>query len=249
MDAVNIAGGLREKVTLRIPPAAAGRQILDLKDGKPEFRKIDVPLYTKVQAIAISLAVVREPYSYKRSATEKYGLPDGADSYYLVVLPYPEVLTLWTLDRKVSRLTSDILNHAMQPPGLHEKRADLMFYSPESQESFPAYVSGSAESWISERIQTSLYSKLNPGSKKIRVDEPAAEVHSESTKDEDLLCVKHGHSGSLYLILQGKNSPHDSIWIGKEMEKGASNQPPTIQPFDGNETGTLKELVSKGLCK
>ena len=249
MDAVNIAGGLREKVTLRVPPAATGRHVLDFKDGKPEFRRVDVPLYTKVQALAISLGVVREPYGYKRSATEKYGLPDGADSYYLVVLPYPEVLTLWTLDRKVSRLTSDILDLEMRPPGLHEKQFDLMFYSPENQESFPAYVSSSAESWIKEKVQTSLYSQLNLAAKNKVLGLPAAKGQKESNKEEEILCLKHGSNGSFYLIIPGKNAPLDSIWIGKEMEEGASKQPPTIHPFDGNETDTLKELVGKGLCR
>ena len=249
MDAVNIAGGLREKVTLRVPPAATGRHVLDLKDGKPEFRRVDVPLYTKVQALAISLGVVREPYQYKRSATEKFGLPDGADSYYLVVLPYPEVLTLWTLDRKVSRLTSDILDLEMRPPGLHEKQSDLMFYSPESQESFPAYVSSSAESWIKEKIQNALYSQLNPAGKKKLVDMPGDKKQQESNKEEDVLCVKEGNNSSFYLILQGKNAPHDSIWIGKEMEKGAPNTPSSIHPFNGLETGTLQELVGKGFCR
>ncbi len=248
MDAVNIAGGLREKVTLRVPQASGGRHVLDLKEGKPEFRSVDVPLYTKVQALAISLGVVREPYSYKRSATEKYGLPDGADSYYLVVLPYPEVLTLWTLDRKVSRLTSDILDLEIRPPGLHEKQFDLMFYSPEDQESFAAYVSSGAESWIKHKVQTSLHSQLHPTSKRKLVNMQAAKGPPESDKEQDVLCVKEGNNGSFYLVLQGNNAPHDSIWIGKEMEQGAPNTTRTIHPFDGTETSTLQEVARK-VCK
>src|SRR5262249_39564605 len=122
MDSVNVGGSIVEKTVLRVPVASTSIQLFAIRDDevctddsdscyskikKKKSRIIPAqtlrqPLYAKVEALAINLAVVRLPYHLKRSATEKFGLADSADAFDVVHVGLPQRLVLWQWERTVN---------------------------------------------------------------------------------------------------------------------------------------------------
>jgi len=130
MDAINIAGTIRENVTLDIPRSQDGIPFLEVEKGKIKVNKstLSQPIYSRVEALAISIAVVREPYKLKRSAAEKFGLPDSADARFIVHVSPPISLTIWKWERLLPSLTLDDL--AFSSPLLPFSLRLLAFSSP-----------------------------------------------------------------------------------------------------------------------
>src|SRR5207244_1388547 len=92
MESVNVGGSIIEKIVLRVPPAFTTIQLFEVKEecaSEPTAAEktqackekksvlnpsvaLHQPLYARVEALAVNLAVVRLPYHLKRSATEKF---------------------------------------------------------------------------------------------------------------------------------------------------------------------------------
>jgi hypothetical protein len=133
MDAVNVGGSMVEKIVLRIPPASTTIQLFTIVERCPDGKEpcpsktrslvpstsLAQPLYSRVEAIAINLAVVRLPHWVKRSATEKFGLPDSANAFEVVHVGLPQRVLLWQWPRVLNWLAvEDLRNGGPRDPTL-----------------------------------------------------------------------------------------------------------------------------------
>jgi hypothetical protein len=112
---VNLGGRFNEQVQLYVPPAAETIKtivpVLETKEDKVNektnfkygfsVKLLAQPLYSRVDALVVSLEVVRHPTKLRPTKDESFGLPnlDIADTDFIVGLPRPSKVTLWTWER------------------------------------------------------------------------------------------------------------------------------------------------------
>jgi hypothetical protein len=267
LESVSIAGSLKEKITLHIPTALTLEPVIEIEDGKIVVGTASQPLYWSVPAIGITLATVREPYHFKRSAAEKYGLPDSADAYEVVAVSRPVRLVLWQSNRYFARFTTEDLNVGSHPQGPLESGEMLRFYHARSGVRDRLLVSYKDSDKFSSGLRTGLYNLLhpppeNPGPKeqipenpgfKVQcslVDPPAAPGGAVGKGEGEPVALKSPQSNSgdkqdkkpFFIVINKSDSPLDDLWIGKE------NSDRQLQPFDGNENETFRAINSETVC-
>ena len=226
MEAANIAGSFKEKVTLRIPQSFSPVHYFDLVADDIKIKSTSQPLYGTVPAVSVSLGVVREPYKVKRSATEKFGLPDSSDARYLVVVAEPVQLNLWQWDRAISGMSTDEISIDYVPPLHSDRKAKLMYFHPGSGTQGPFFLAPNDEKFFSH-LRNSLQDLLpSMGNSKGRLG---------------CRWVSPAHD-AFYLLLNPKSLQTEQLWIGKEDKKGELN------PFDGKESIFLGRVKSENGC-
>ena len=122
MANVNIGGRYNEKVQLHIPTATQNLVVVQLTKNEPPEKEgpkpqpkddkktkklgfsissVEQPLYHRVDAVVVSVAVVRHPTELRPTKRENFGLHllDVADTEFIVGLPRPSKLNLWRWDR------------------------------------------------------------------------------------------------------------------------------------------------------
>jgi hypothetical protein len=112
MSSVNLNGRFNEDVQLTIPQAADPFYVLEPVTNNPpeklgfKLKALGQPVYSHVDAVVVSVAVVRHPTKLRRSNYETFGLPleDAADEDFIVGLPHPSKVQLWNWSRQVSRV-------------------------------------------------------------------------------------------------------------------------------------------------
>lgn len=229
MDAANIAGSFKEKVTLRIPSSLAAIQYVEYKEGAIKIESTNQPLYFSVPSVSISLGVVREPYKFKRSATEKFGLPDSSDARFIVVVSEPAPLKLWQWDRQIGVLTTDDLDVTPAPVLDKKKIARLAFSYPHTGAQGPLFVAAEDEKFR-EVLRKSIEGLIHH-------TQPAPGTFAASCK------IVAGKPDQFYFSLKVGTSSSEIFWIGKHDSSGE------MVPFNGKEAPFLEALKSSGECK
>jgi hypothetical protein len=222
LDAVNVAGMLKEQVTLRVPHSITPVPYVEVTKKGVGIKATGQPIYSTVPAIAISVGVVREPYKFKRAATEKYGLPDSSDAYYIVIVSEPVKLTLWKWDRIFNALNPDDLDVGAVPHVL-SRGPRLKFFDASTGLEDRLLTVPDQDSFIRE-LRSGIYSLLNLSPRQI------GKVRCKKTTSRD---------NNLYLTMDLGSSFPEPIWIGKESPEG------DIQGFNGTENDTLRQLYAK----
>jgi len=89
------------------------------------FLKLGQPVYSQVDALVISIAVVRHPVSLRRTRYDAFGLSqdDAADTDFIVAIPLPSIVTLWKWDRSI-----DNVDTASLDPRLPTKKNRQVFF-------------------------------------------------------------------------------------------------------------------------
>lgn len=115
LEAINIAGTIKERVTLHVPTATKHIALWKIKDGKLSIdSKIARPLYSDIEAVGITLAVVREPYRFKRASADNFGLADTSDAFYVVRVSHPLRLPVFHWHRDLASVYLEEL--MIRPP-------------------------------------------------------------------------------------------------------------------------------------
>src|SRR5205085_327999 len=152
---LNIGGTFREKIKLNIPASLNTISLMTIKDG---FLKIDrplhLPLYSQVHALGVTIGVVREPFGFKRTSAEKFGLLDSADSFLIVVESEPMLLRLWNWQRSVGfAKVKDLLieNAELIPARPSQNNEFLRFYYPAlNLDAYLAYDENNKEEFLTQ---------------------------------------------------------------------------------------------------
>jgi hypothetical protein len=135
MSSVNLNGRFNEQVQLYIPPAADPLYVIEPtteESGSPksqdtnsntlpkaatapklgfQIKALAEPLYSRVDALVVSVVVARHPTQLRRSTQETFGLSleDAADEDFIVGLARPAKVQLWRADRTLDRIyTADL---------------------------------------------------------------------------------------------------------------------------------------------
>jgi hypothetical protein len=109
MQSVNLAGRINEKVKLRIPVAEDDIAVLapaDEKASEYEVRRLSQPLYSRVDALTMSVVVARQPTALTPSTMESYRLEDPKDAVFIVGVTRPYCTTVWENERILFRVTT-----------------------------------------------------------------------------------------------------------------------------------------------
>jgi hypothetical protein len=224
LDALNIAGMLKEKVFLHVPQSVTSIPYLESRKEELGIRNVGQPIYSAVNAVAISLAVIREPYKFKRAAAEKYGLPDSSDAYYVVSVSQPAKLTLWKWDRTFNGLRTDVLDVAEAAPRKVDSGPLLHFFDA-STGLQDRLLTVTYEEKVIKDLRSGIYSLLN----------------SSPGQLDKVRCNRTGKDEFYLTITMGKSSL-EKLWIGKESPNGET------RGFDGTENDTLKRLKVSSNC-
>ncbi len=270
MESINISGGLKERVTLKIPASREGVSFLDFVGQEVKVKSVEQPMYSKVTALSVSIGVVREPYKFQRSASEKYGLPDSADAYNVVVVSSPVELPIWQWTRMVDRLEMKDLELSLRPGTVDPTDLPLWFFYPALKLEAPARLATKSGAELRVAIREGLkilrYGKV----KEITGSEPPKMNNTEQEERKLIVrCVKakHQDKDGLFLVLGKIDQPAQTnpdnltdIWIGRE---GVTPETRTdiadpdhpysysrlnIVPFERTDTQIFRELLAQNLC-
>lgn len=257
MEAINIGGTLSENVTLDIPAATEELPFIELHKNTAVVATVSQPLYRRVTAVAISLAVVREPFELRKSSSEKYGLPDSADAYYVVVVSPPIPLTLWEWDRKVDRLTLQDLDLTYEPKSVKKDHDELWFFSPLNNLEGPARISLRTAKELRGAIKAALASTM--GGKRHKSTKKSAEESDQSPhlNIECRLAGSPNQNRGVYVILKGMNDVEDLLLgLGQDedekiftpaTQENYSAEIRRIRPFTGKENHTIEQCYQLAL--
>lgn len=230
MEAANIQGSFKEKVSIRIPQSIVPINYLEVKKGVVKVAATSQPIYSSIPAVSISLGVVREPTKLRRSASEKYGLLDSSDARYIVVVAEPVWLRLWHWERYLNAVTTDDLAVEDAPPHVIRRKARLRFYHPQSgsQGRFATPIEGGEE--FIEELRMRLHGLVHP-------------VPPPPKKGFFSVQCKWGNPQKtrFYLLMNLEPTPTEKIWIGKEEDN-------VMVPFDGKESNFLHQVMLRGGC-
>ncbi len=245
MEAANIQGSVKEIVSLNIPKSMTNISYIDYREGTIEIRTVDQPLYSSIPAMAISLAVVREPYKFKRSVSEKFGLADSSDARYIVVVADPVWLRLWHWTRILHELDISKINVDSQPIPTPKPSAILRFYYPESGAEGVFYVGSEGKQDFIKALRKGLHDLITtkPEATKSQTTQLPFRVHCQ-LKD------KEGHSFYLVLDLTPKTPTPTAnlgnILIGLEAEDEKNRK--QMIPFTGEESDFLNKIKPSSMC-
>lgn len=248
-DTVNIAGAIREKATLKIPASSNQIHILGISDSKIKIKDLlSQPLYSRVPALAVSVAVSRFPFKFKRSATEKFGLPDSADAYLVVdVSPLTSFPQFWYWERMIGRLTLSDLMPTIKPQFHDQKKQRevfLRFYSPVAD--IDDYFSVNIEEGdtVLKEIKTALLDLINRQKNIVETnkEELAEQEKKELEKRENEFTIGFDmQERGKYYLLNGNKDDINSIWIGKEGEDHK------IAPFECSDLPDIEKHFNENL--
>ncbi len=107
MQSVNLAGRFVENVTLHIPVAQDEVQVLvpsDEKATKYVVRWFSEPLYSRVDALTMSVVVARQATALAESTKDSFRLDDPKDAAYIVGVTRPYRFTVWQNEREMSQV-------------------------------------------------------------------------------------------------------------------------------------------------
>lgn len=210
MEAINIAGTLKENVSIHIPTSMTELKFLNFQNGDISVERIGQPIYKRLTSIGISLAVVREPFEFHRSASEKFGLPDSADAYYIVVVSPPIPITLWEWNRVVDRLSISDLDIHVDPSEQKLDDRDVWFFSPIDNLQGPARIAGAAAKDFRRTLRSKLLDLTKP------IHNQAATTGNTENKAFTVKCVspeRDNPDQGVYILIDDSK---DRIWLGKE---------------------------------
>lgn len=116
MSSVNLNGRFNEQVQLYIPRAREPFYVIEPTTTNTtkfgiQLKTITEPLYSRVDAVVVSVVVVRHPTELRRTDWETFGLSqeDAADEDFIVGLARPAKVQLWNWPRNVNIIyTSDL---------------------------------------------------------------------------------------------------------------------------------------------
>jgi gas vesicle protein len=273
LEAINISGGLKERVTLQIPASTTVLSFLDFVGNEVKVKSTGQPVYKRVTALSVSIGVVREPYEFRRSASEKYGLPDSADAYQVVVVSSPVELPVWKWPRIVDRLEMRDIELNLKPGMKDPTELPLWFFSPALNLQAPARLAPKSGDELRVALKEGL-NTLFESHYKGKGQNTNEQSEEEGTSKLGVKCVKAKYMSQqktekvgLYLVLrksdqlaQKKPDKLGDIWIGKQ---GATVETRTdvlssdgkysfsklhIVPFEGTDNETLGRLLREGSC-
>ncbi|HLG43366.1 MAG TPA: hypothetical protein VI643_08385 [Planctomycetota bacterium] len=117
MLTVNLSGRIRETMFLDVPIAHETiRVLVPHKDGFM-VRELAQPLYTRLDAITVSVVVARQATRLASNTADTYRTDDPKDATFVAGVTNPYRFTLWQWDRELSELTrSDLLGDACDAP-------------------------------------------------------------------------------------------------------------------------------------
>lgn len=273
MESINISGSFRERVTLKVPASINDLSFLDFDGHGVKVKSVRQPAYKKVAAMSVSVGVVREPYKFQRSASERFGLPDGADAFNVVVVSSPVELPVWDWARKIDRLEMRDLELSQRPATGKPVEAPLWFYAPALKLEAPARLAATNGDELRVAIGEALKNLLE--SKSRRDGQVPKKVPAEKGEISKfgVKCIKVKYRSQekeetgLYLVLgksdeitQASSDKLSDIWIGKQgttLETRVELTNPDhnyliprlhIAPFEGSDTKIFGELLTKDLC-
>jgi len=118
MQSVNLAGRFVENITLSIPPAQDQVPVLvpvqenTTKAVKYQIRWLSQPLYSRVDALTLSVVVARQPTALAKSTKDSFRLDDPKDAAFIVGVTRPYRITLWQHEREMwGVMTRDIFGN------------------------------------------------------------------------------------------------------------------------------------------
>lgn len=107
MQSVNLAGRFVENLTLRIPAAQDQIPVLvPVQDSATKAIKYQVkwlsrPLYSRVDALTLSVVVARQATALAKSTKDSFRLDDPKDAAFIVKVTKPYRITLWQHEREM----------------------------------------------------------------------------------------------------------------------------------------------------
>ncbi|MBI3723382.1 hypothetical protein HY251_05435 [bacterium] len=141
MVGTNVAGRFHEELTLHVPAARELLTVLvpvEKEKEKPDeafrVRRVVQPLYSRVDGLTVSVAVVRHPRKLRRSGEENFLLafPDTADCDFRAVVTRPYAVTLWQ-----SQLGTDVVQVGDLAPEDTAPMRPIYFTTPSSTMTAP----------------------------------------------------------------------------------------------------------------
>jgi hypothetical protein len=143
MSSVNLNGRFNEDVQLSIPPTANPFYVIEPDSIKAtsntppklgfKLKALNEPIYSHVDALVVSVAVVRHPTQLRRSSDETFGLSldDAADEDFIVGLARPSKVRLWSSSRQVGRVCmSDLDSQSTNTDSIYFDSPSLGLYEP-----------------------------------------------------------------------------------------------------------------------
>lgn len=113
MQSVNLGGRFVENITLRMPIAQHQFPVLVLSSGKGteavkyELRWLSEPLYSRVDALTLSVVVARQTTALAKSTKDSFRLDDPSDAAFIVGVTRPYRITLWENPRDIFEVMSN----------------------------------------------------------------------------------------------------------------------------------------------
>jgi hypothetical protein len=145
MQSVNLAGRFVENITLSIPPAQDSVPVLvpvqenTTKAVKYQIRWLSQPLYSRVDALILSVVVARQPTALAKSTKDSFRLDDPKDAAFIVGVTRPYRITLWQHEREMwDVMTRDIFGNDTVVP----KNQKMFFTTFEEEHPIPLTLFG-----------------------------------------------------------------------------------------------------------
>jgi hypothetical protein len=250
-DAINVGGAIREEVTLKIPQSATPIFLLDIDNHRLRLGEdIGQPMYSRVHALAVNLAVVREPYKFKRLSTERFGLPDDADAYLVVQVSNPIYLDLWDWERTLDALTLDDLLVDPRILSGSPGTTRLMYYSPALNLRGDIRVAARDGEKFRKLLKAGIMDLTDPAKRSecSRPDMPSdrfciAAVADGNNRERFYLVANSGESGA-------SKPSVEHIWLGKRANENtvAARRTGYFQSFDCDDIPYLQTYLAASIC-
>lgn len=123
MQSVNLAGRFVENLTIQIPAAQDKIPVLvTVEDNKTKKAKYQVkwfsqPLYSRVDALTLSVVVARQATALAKSTKDSFRLDDPKDAAFIVGITQPQRVTLWQNEREMWEvMTREIFGDSKDVP-------------------------------------------------------------------------------------------------------------------------------------
>jgi hypothetical protein len=107
MQSVNLAGRFVENLTLWIPTAQDQIPVLvqveesETKPARYQVKWLSQPLYSRVDALTLSVIVARQATALAKSTKDSFRLDDPKDAAFIVGITQPYRITLWQNEREM----------------------------------------------------------------------------------------------------------------------------------------------------
>jgi hypothetical protein len=205
------------------------------ENNNPQFgfsvRSLTQPLYSRVDAMVVSVAVVRHPTKLRPTKDENFGLPqlDVADTDFIVGLPRPSQVTLWKWKR-----TLDLVVAAELAPNFPIKNNEKIYFDSESAgiyDATPLVLTG-----FSDTLATALRVKISRAILR-RENKPIDSPNGASAKEffskvEVQRIPYESPAKNPYYILVKDTITGTAIRLG--LLDGQSQEKPKLKPFNAD---------------